>query len=91
MGLDFILIDQSSTEWEYLWDWISKHPINEGLENPTLAFNDGEGWEYTGSFTNGTEYIHSCRHRLHPVTNNVQYLSLRGSKDMNDSMIALKK
>lgn len=91
MGLEIVLLKEDSTEWNYIWEWLRVHPLNQGLEEPTLALNEGEAWMYMGTYELKGEFLHTLRHRLHPVTNNVQYISLRASKDMNPSMIASKK
>ena len=64
--MDLALIKKNSPEWEYLWNWLASHPINVGLEAPSVALNEGEAWEYMGSFKQGDRMIHSLRHRCHP-------------------------
>ena len=72
-----------SNEWSYLWSWLEVHPINQNIDEPTLALNNGEGWQYMGTFKQGDKYIHNLRHRNHPITNDIKELCLTASKDFN--------
>jgi hypothetical protein len=89
--MEFILIKRESIEWEYLWNKLSEHPINEGLEEPSIALNEGEAWEYTGSYKQGDEVVHSLRHRLHPKTNYVVNVSYKGSEGFTADQIQVSK
>jgi len=66
--MELIFVKQDSTEWNYIWDFVAKHPINEGLDEPRVALNEGEAWQYMGSFKNKNKVIHEFRHRFHPKT-----------------------
>jgi len=88
--MEFILIKEDSTEWNYMWEWLANHPINQGIDNPSLALNEGEGWAYMGSWKQGQRVIHTLRHRYHPATEKMEALSVEASKDMNDEMIEPK-
>ena len=61
-----VLIKVGSPEWEYMWEWLATNPINEGLDTPSIAMNEGEAWQYMGSFKQNDKVIHSFRHRCHP-------------------------
>lgn len=91
--MEFILIKQDCLEWEYIWNWMGNHPINEGLPDPKDALNpiNGEQWAYMGSFKQGNKIIHMVRHRLHPTTNRIESLNLHASEAMNDECILPKK
>jgi hypothetical protein len=83
--MDMVIVKRNSAEWEYMWNWLSKHPINEGIENPTLAWNSeyAEGWQYMGSYKKDDNIIHEFRHRVHPRTKDRMYLKLNASENMN--------
>ncbi len=75
--MKLILLKPTSPEWEYMWNWVASHPINEGIEDPSTSLNEGEAWQYMGSYWNGSDkLISEFRHRNHPRTNNVQKLSI---------------
>lgn len=78
--MNLILIKPNSPEWEFMWNWLESHPINKGIENPSLALNNEEAWQYMGSYQQGDKVIHEFRHKNHPVTNNIQSLKLNASK-----------
>jgi hypothetical protein len=85
--MELAIIEIGSTEWNYMWDWLASHPINEGLTEPSVATNNGESWQYMGSFKNGDKLIHSFRHRNHPVTNKREDLSVEGSNELTKEQI----
>jgi hypothetical protein len=65
--MEMVLIKKESKEWEWMWEQVAKHPLNEGLENPSVAYNDGKTWEYIGSYSNIVGLIiHEFRHKKHP-------------------------
>lgn len=88
--MDFVVIDTNSQEWQYIWDWLSNHPINEGLEEPKEADNQGAKWEYIGSYMLGTSIIHEFLHQMHPKTQGLMKVSVEGSKDFTSEYIAEK-
>ena len=73
--MEMLLLKVESKPWEEMWEWLSNHPINEGVDNPSLATNMDESWQYMGSFRNNDVVISEFRHRNHPRTNNVYKLS----------------
>ena len=85
--MEMLLIKKGTTEWEYMWDYVANHPINEGIDEPRLAINEGEGWQYIGSYKNGKQIIHEVRHRFHPKTMGVYKLSFNGSESFTDDQI----
>jgi len=89
--MEFVLIKRDSNEWNFIWEWLKAHPINEGLEQPDVVQNEDEAWQYTGSFMNGKKAVHSLRHRFHPKTGNVVNLSLNASDSFTDDQIEVKK
>jgi hypothetical protein len=89
--MEFVLIKRDSDEWNFIWSWLEKHPINEGLEQPDVAQNEEEAWQYTGTFKNGKDAVHSLRHKNHPKTNYIINLSLNASDSFSDDQIEVKK
>ena len=66
--MEFVTLKESSPEWGYLWDMLRLHPINGGLEEPCIAMNNGEVWQYMGTYRNGDTLISDFRHRCHPYS-----------------------
>lgn len=76
--MKLILLKPNTPEWEFAWNWVASHPLNEGQEDPSTVMNNTFGWEYMGSYWNGSDkLISEFRHKLHPKTNNVQKLSIQ--------------
>ena len=88
--MDLILIEPNSPEWDFMWKWLEDHPINKDITEPTLAVNNGEAWQYMGSFMQGERVIHQFRHRNHPVTNDRKDLSVNASEAFTKEQIAKK-
>ena len=86
--MDFILIKQDSTEWDYMWNWLEEHPINKGLDEPKTALNNGFEWEYMGSYMEGKKILHEFKHRQHPLTQELVKTSVSASKDFTTEQIA---
>jgi hypothetical protein len=78
--MELILIQPNSVEWDYMWTWLENHPVNKGLDEPSIALNNNEAWQYMGSYKQGDRVIHELRHRDHPVTNSIQNLKLQASE-----------
>lgn len=85
--MELVLIKQDSPEWEFMWNWLESHPLNKGLENPSLALNGTEGWMYMGTLKNKDKYIHQLRHRNHPVTQSIQTVSVNSSEAFTTDQI----
>lgn len=85
--MEFITVKRDTAEWLYMWLWLEENAINEGLEEPTVAENDGEVWQYVGSYKNGSKVVHEFRHRNHPKTNDVEKRSLHASDSFTDDQI----
>lgn len=81
-----IFIKVNSPEWEFIWNWLSNHPLNKDNTNPRECENNGEVWQYMGSFANSLtlldDCVHEFRHRSHPLTGERRTLSVQASKDM---------
>ncbi len=74
--MDLVVFKKDSKEWDFIWQWLEEHPINEGLEEPKVALNEGEAWQHMGCFRNENKVICEFRHRNHPVTNNLYTTSV---------------
>jgi hypothetical protein len=85
--MEMVLIKQDSQEWERMWDMVANHPMNEGIEHPSIALNNGEGWQYMGSFKQDNRIIHEFRHRFHPKFGRREYLKFSASDKITDDDI----
>lgn len=72
-----------SPEWNFLWGFVEQHPINENIDEPTLALNNNQAWEYMGSYRQGNKVIHEVQHKYHIKTDGVVKLTFNASKDFN--------
>lgn len=89
--MDLVLIKEGSDEWNTMWSMIETHPINEGLEEPKVALNQGEAWQYMSSYLQNDKLLHEFRHRLHPRTNKLERIVLNSGNKFTDDQIAFKK
>jgi len=85
--MELVLIKQNSIEWDYMWDWVANHPINEKVEVASVALNEGQVWEYMGSFKQGEKMIHSFSHRCHPRHNHPVALHVAASETFDNDQI----
>lgn len=75
--MKLVLLKPNSPEWDFAWNWVASHPLNEGIEDPSTALNEGQAWQYMGSYYNGSDkLISEFRHRIHPKTGETQKLSI---------------
>lgn len=74
--MDIIFFKRDTAEWDFIWQWLEDHPINEGLEDPKSAINDGEAWQYMGTFRHDDSVVSEFRHRKHPATNSLYVASV---------------
>jgi hypothetical protein len=74
--MEFVTLKESSPEWGYMWDMLRLHPINGGLDEPCIALNEGESWQYMGTFRQGEILISDFRHRNHPYSNELAKVTL---------------
>lgn len=75
------IVKNQGSEWHYMWAMLGIHPINNGLKgkpmsknDPTVAYNKGEAWEYTVTGIQEGRMTHCFRHRNHPKTNQREYV-----------------
>lgn len=82
--MEMLLIKEDSNEWQYIWNWLAEHPLNDGLDNPSEAENElnGEKWQYVGSFREDMRIVHTLRHRSHPKDNDRYMLNLSASDEI---------
>jgi hypothetical protein len=84
--MKLVLLKPNSIEWDFAWDWLAAHPLNEGYEDPSTVMNNNFGWEYMGSYWNGSDkLISEFRHRNHPRTGQVQKLSIQHTEFNKES------
>ncbi len=86
--MDIVIVEQGSPEWDDMWNKLNDHPLNEGLEQPKTAFNNGEAWQYMGSYRQGDKVIHSFRHRQHPRDNQRKDINFYASDKFNSEQIS---
>ena len=75
--MKYVLIKTDSKEWDEIWEWLKNHPINKDIDNPTLALNENEVWQYMGTYLHDNNAVSNFRHRIHPITNNIQCISYK--------------
>lgn len=88
--MELVLLVVGSAEWEYAWNWLASHPINDGITNPSSAINNGESWMYMGSYKQDDRVIHSFRHRNHPRINERKDLNVQASDKFTTDQIHRK-
>lgn len=75
--MEMLIIKRDSPEWNWMWSQLASHPLNEGIEESTVALNtlNGEAWQYMGSYRgkDGT-VVSEFRHRSHPFDNERRYI-----------------
>ncbi|WP_435277302.1 hypothetical protein ACMAZF_20325 (plasmid) [Psychrobium sp. nBUS_13] len=78
-------ISSESNEWKYLENELSKIELNKGINQPLVARNYGEVWQYLYSeearFTvfGKKSFNHIFRHRNHPKTHKLEYIEMPAS------------
>jgi hypothetical protein len=87
--MEMIIIEPQSPEWDYMWNWLANHPLNENTLDKSLAYNEesGEAWQYMGSFRQNKQVVHEFRHRHHPESNKRELLKVKGSENLSDDQI----
>ena len=88
--MELVLVKIDSSEWDFMWAWLDKHPLNEGLTEPSIALHEGEMWAYMGSYKQKERIVHTFRHRKHPTTQKLEEISVQASAHMNLSQIQKK-
>lgn len=83
-------VKDNTTEWDYMWLQLGNHPLNDKLhgkigskKDPTVAYNDGECWEYMDTGLYDGKLKHCFRHRFHPKTEQREYAHVDVSKDFS--------
>ena len=89
--MDFVILKQGSPTWEHIWDEIAKNPINNGIDNPSIAMNEGEAWQYMGTILDGTKYLSDFRHRCHPYNSLPKYITIEHPDGIPDEDIVAKR
>lgn len=86
--MDIVIVERDTPEWDYIWDYIANHPINEDVDEPRVALNQGEQFQYMGSFRQGDKVIHTVRHRSHPKNNDKVNLTFNASDKFTSEQIS---
>jgi len=89
--MEYIIIKRDSNTWNEIWEWLAKHPINEGIDEPMVALNYGEAWQYVGSFRNHGTVISEFRHRYSPKTSRREVIKYLHSNDIPIEDIEIQK
>jgi hypothetical protein len=84
--IEFVLIKKDSLEWNHIWSYVEQAPINQGIENPSVAWNNDTGWMYMGSMTDGKSIIHRVIHTCHPYNNGSFELSFNGTDNFKNDI-----
>jgi len=84
--MELVIIKEDTPEYKFMWEWLGNHPLNKDLELPMDAPNEGEQWQYMGTFKQGDRAVHEFRHRNHPVTNTVQLLTVVANNLTDDQL-----
>ena len=87
--MEMIIVKRDSDEWNNMWERVSTHPINEGLPDTSVAMNEGQSWQYVGTYYNNGKAISSFRHRLHPKTGGLYNVSYE-HKELREDQIQKK-
>ena len=73
--MELVLIKKDSAEWNWMWDTITSHPINQTLSPEIISL-----WQYKGSLR--------LRNRiLHQFALNDKDVVIEASKTINDEDI----
>ena len=83
--MEQLFIDSEQPEWAYMWGLLAKHPLNAGLEEPRVAENHDETWQYMDTSIYDGEPMHSFRHRCHPRTQDRAELYFPVSHDLRSA------
>ncbi len=84
---EVLFIKPEHPEWEYMWALVAQHPLNEGVEEPTVADFSYECWQYMDTSLYGGELKHCFRHRCHPNTHCREYLHLPVSESLKSKTV----
>ena len=87
--MEFVLVTINSKLWNEIWDELESHPINDNIENPSVAENNGFSWEYRGSFKKNNILISEFLHRNHPATNTLYKLVFK--RELEDDSDIFKR
>ena len=89
--MNVIIIKPNSPTWDKIWERLGSHPINENIAEPTVAFNEGECWQYMPTLEKDGKCISEFRHRYHPRTNNRANIAFEHEEPIPDEDIEVKR
>ena len=87
-AMEFVLLKPNGSLLEAAWKWLESHPINEGIQDPSIALNEGYAWEYRGTYRQDNKAVTEFLHRKHVNTNSLVKLSY--GHDITDEDIEKK-
>lgn len=77
---DLLIVPDDSEEWRIMWDKLSRHRLNRGLDDPCSSEYCGEVWQYMNSEKRLFGYVHLFRHRLHPKSRCPVHIKISASR-----------
>jgi hypothetical protein len=78
-----LIVPIESKEWKIMWEKLARHRLNRKIENPHIADNYGDTWQYMESHKSIFGYVHLFRHRLHPKTQRPERVTMKSSFGLN--------
>ena len=81
------VVNRNTSEWNYMWDRLAGFYLNKNNEQPCVCMNYGESWQYMDTSIYDGQLKHCFRHRLHPLTNNRQYVKINASEEFKSSLL----
>ena len=87
--IDLVLLKVGSPEFQWMWNEVANHPVNEGIEFPTISFNPeiDACWIYKYSIRRDNEVLHELIHMRHPITEDKYNLIINASPHFNEGDI----
>lgn len=81
---DYMHANEDPPEYDYMWNALSKLPINSDNEVPQVCLNEeaGEAWQYMGTHEHKGKFFHEFRHRCHPKSNSREYIRIPIGDDL---------
>jgi len=70
-GTVYFMVGRPDVEWDKMWALLGEEDINKDNPSPTVCYNNGENWQYMGTWSLDVgKWYHSFRHRCHPNNRN---------------------
>lgn len=69
-----MFVPRDDPEWDAMWGTLGRMPYNRLQRQPTACEDEqGEAWQYMGSYAHDGAWVHEFRHRNHPATGKREY------------------